>query len=552
MIGYLRAFAWLRFRLLLNSFRRRRRDSFEMLSAIAAIAVPAIILIFFLSGAVLVGVLSYMAGASIGSGRADPEAVLLASRLLLMLLLGVVVVFPIGRGAHASLAAHPRLMLLPIPRRLLHGLEVATTAADPWILLVVPGLLLLPAGILGSGRITAGCLIFLAGLGYLASIVSIAALVSYTVQFLLRDRRRGELATLIGAIALILLSLAPAYLSGKAPDDEIRTVRRLLEGQAWLGVLPSELYVRTAAGALEGRSSAGLLPLTALLAEAALIFFLSGHLFNRLIGSVETGRARGKATVFPRFPDIPLVAPGTAAVAVIMVRGALRTIKGKLSVFTPGPLTFLFGMLLPTLPMLKPFAHHMEGQGHLLLALAGMMCLLSLHPIMLNQFAIDGAGRSLLFVSPLDDRSLLRGKAIGGAALFAIALLPCVAASAILLPGGSPLLYLSTLLGLIAAYALTAAPAAILSAFLPKASNLNTLGSAGNAHPLATVIGFFMTVIAVLPGSGITGVLAGRPFLAIALSGIWSALALAIAVPLMNLAAIFLAERRESLGQTSG
>ncbi len=47
---------------------------------------------------------------------------------------------PVVIGVHGGAGRHTRLMLLPVPRRVLHLVEVVTTLLDPWVIFVLPGL----------------------------------------------------------------------------------------------------------------------------------------------------------------------------------------------------------------------------------------------------------------------------------------------------------------------------------------------------------------------------------------------------------------------------
>ncbi|MCR4373654.1 MAG: hypothetical protein NUW22_02275, partial [Acidobacteria bacterium] len=125
MIRFLRAFAWLRWRLLLNGVRgSRRRDTLEQVSRLLALIVPALIVVMSLGSIVMVAVAGFLGGQALTSGRFAPHVVVLVARGLLLVVTALVVFMPVGGAAQTTSTKYSRLLLLPIPARGLHLVEV--------------------------------------------------------------------------------------------------------------------------------------------------------------------------------------------------------------------------------------------------------------------------------------------------------------------------------------------------------------------------------------------------------------------------------------------
>ena len=133
----LRAFAWMRWRVLLNSFERTgARDTIERLSLAVEQIGPII------AGVLLVPSLLGMAALSGLAGHAlavDPQRALTFEILrflsVAMTALAIIgpIVLPVMERANAV-----RLLLLPIPRATLYVAQISGALADPWTLVVLP------------------------------------------------------------------------------------------------------------------------------------------------------------------------------------------------------------------------------------------------------------------------------------------------------------------------------------------------------------------------------------------------------------------------------
>jgi len=486
MIATLRAFAWLRYRFLVNGLRGgRRRDSMERLSRIAAVAAPALLLLFFLAAAVGLGALALTGGRLVATGEMEARVVLVVARLLLLIVLAILLMAPLGASLHGSVPGLTRLLLLPIAPRTLHFLEVAAGAADPWFAFLLPGFVLLPVGLMAGGKPAAAVTGLAAGVCFLLVLICLAGLISFLLQWLLRDRRRAEIVTLVFMLAVSLGGMSMSFLvdpdmhvqgSGGGQQARVRldSMKSFLKGGddlSWKLAIPSELYARSLGRAIEGRFPAAWAAASLLLIEAAAVFLISGAIHRRLLDTPETGRARRKAgRSSAREIRVPWLSPAAAAVAWAQVRTSLRTVRGRLAVFLTAP---------PVILMMAALGRRMPGaaaflmdQGYMLVSLGVLMGMLSLQSILLNQFATDRAGLTLQFLSPINARDLILGKAIGGAALLGACLALFLVAALVMVPGGSALLWAGVLVGGLSSSILCSPAAALLSALFPPPADL--------------------------------------------------------------------------------
>jgi hypothetical protein len=237
-------------------------------------------------------------------------------------------------------------------------------------------------------------------------------------------------------------------------------------------------------------------------------------------------------------------------VAAAQIRVALRSVRGKLAVYPAAPMILVSGWAITRYAVRKvPFLEAVTPEGHFIVWFGALIVLLSLEPILFNQFASDRGGLTLQFLAPLSDRELVLGKALASAALIGLSLAPVIVAAIILAPRGSPLAWAAALAGCASIAILFIPIATILSAVLPKPADLNRMGTAGNAHALATFLGFVLTFALATPPIllGAVGTLFLGPGGTLALSLGWM-LAMALASwPLFLGATRLVGERRESL-----
>jgi hypothetical protein len=211
MIRTLRIFAWLRWRLLLNGLRgSKRRDALERISRVLAVLAPALLVLPFGTAALLLAVLGFHAGRSLGIAGNEARTALFVARLVLFLVLLLPILVPLGRAAQTSRSGFARVLLLPIPRSTIHLAETIASLADPWLGFVVPGLACFAAGLLSAGRSEDALVALAAMLGVLAAVASLNALASFATDWIMRERRRGENFTFLLVVALSVAGLVPA------------------------------------------------------------------------------------------------------------------------------------------------------------------------------------------------------------------------------------------------------------------------------------------------------------------------------------------------------
>ena len=104
MIRFLRALAWLRWRLLLNGIRQStRRDTWEQVSRMLELAVPALIVVLSLGSIVAVSIGALLGGNALATGRfVAPDVIVFLVRAVLFGAMVLVAVMPIGSAAQTT------------------------------------------------------------------------------------------------------------------------------------------------------------------------------------------------------------------------------------------------------------------------------------------------------------------------------------------------------------------------------------------------------------------------------------------------------------------
>lgn len=565
MIRQLRAFAWLRWRLLLNGVRgSKRRDTLEQISRVLALAAPAAIVVFSLGSVAALSVGGFLVGRALASGApiADPALLFVRGGLALQLLL--VVFMPLGLGVQST-AKYARFLLLPIPRRLLHLVEVLSGIADPWIFVVLPGLVLLSGGVLLGGAPAASAVALIAGAGFAGVLLALSALVSFVSAWLMRDRRRAELMTLLFVLGISLAALLPhswgANLERRNRSDRAQgrdrsavTVARVEAAlPGWTRMLPSEMYGRAlSVSALQRRPLAGVAWAAGLWMQAAAVYLLSGVVYRRLLDAGEGQARRRNGRTLSGLPRVPLLSPAASAVAAAQFRTGMKSVRGRLAVLLPGPMMGLLALVVSRTPEEAEWIARIPANGHLVFGASLIFALYAVQPFTMNQFASDRAGLTLQLLLPVSARELVWGKTAGTFGLFAAAGLLALLVTAISTGGGSPVLWSAVVLGGCATFLLLSPVAAAISALLPVKADLSKTGSGGNPHGAAMLVGTFLVLIAAAPAVLI--LLIAPRFGAVATLGAslgWLALVTAIAVPLLGLVAGLVTNRRENLYLTS-
>ena len=114
--------------------------------------------------------------------------------------------------------------------------------------------------------------------------------------------------------------------------------------------------------------------------------------------------------------------------------------------------------------------------------------------------------------------------------------------------------WIAVFLGTVATFFLMSPIAIWFSSVFPVASDLSKTGSAGNAHPFPMVAGTLCTVAFAFPT--ILALFAAEfwfksPLAALLLTGLWMLIAMAIGIPLVNVASRSIGARRENLAMVA-
>jgi hypothetical protein len=490
----------------MNSLERTSaRDTIERFSLATEKLGPIMALILLIPSAVLLLVLGLAAGFGLATGG---WSVLMGIvRGILFAVLGITCLSPLVLPMRDS-STIVRLLLLPIPRRVLYLAQAVGAIGDPWVALAIPLLAGVTLGLAIGFRFVAALIALVAGLGFIFFIIGLTTLASALLQLLLRDRRRGDLVMMVLVLVLPFVGIVPQFLlrsdrvNGRRLTREERQAlppsRTELATERVIRYVPSELYTRATNTAVVSP------PYTLLLLVHGGAFVA----YRRLL-DLPTSMGARRAGTFGGLWDrtIPGLSEGASAVAFTQYRLALRTPRGRASMFTPViiPLVLLGlayhggGGLLGTKSGGLPFSFFSGGLGLSLAAFGSFASILALLPLALNQFAVDKAGFTRQMLSPLSIRELLTGKAVGNALVALAPALFCFVLPALIFPGGPPALWLSLLLSVTSTYVLFAPAAAAWSAIFPKDVDLNSIGNSGNAHQLAGLLGMISLAAAAAP-----------------------------------------------------
>ena len=559
----LRAVFWLRWRLLKNSLiGGRKRDALEEMSRALALVVPFLIMALSAGTFLAVSVVAFFGGRMMANGLVAAGPGMLVVRLLVGLMVFLIVSLSVVSPTQSTLSRYTRLLLLPIPRRVLHFVEVAASLGDPWVALVGAGLTMFAAGLFAGGRPSVA-LAALAAAGLMVAVaVCAASLASFLVAWLMRDRRRGELFTLVFVLAFSLLAFIPAFMSrtleepaaepapiaGFLPKIDVEEFDRNVPG--WARYLPSEVHGRTVAAALAGERAAVVAGLATLLAEVVLLFVASGAVHRQILASLEGDQLRRRRTgVALMGRRLPLLSPGASAVAWAFTRGAFRTVRGRLSILLPGPLLAMLTAVFQHVPR-QTWTVEAAGRGYLLFGGSLIFTFYAMHAISMNLFGSDRAGLTLQLLVPVNDRELVRGKLVGFAAVIATGAAVCLMAAIAVAHTGSFLYWLVVMFGAAATFALISPVAIWCSALFPVASDLSKTGAGGNPHPFAMIAGTFCTAIFSLPTIVILALAEfwlKSPAAGLLMAAVWLAVAAAIGLPLVRLTSRAVGSRRENL-----
>lgn len=559
MLRILRAFAWMRWRMLINSFEKTgSRDLLERFSIAAEKLGPIMAGILIIPSALI------LAAGSVGAGYAVAQGNQYS--LLFMGLRYVLIFIPIAAVIGPLLLpsgdrTNPvRLLLLPIPRSTLYTAQAATALGEPWIVLMLPILVGIPLGLLAGGALVASAFALVAGVLLLVITVGIAALSTTVLHLVVRDRRRAELFGVVFILVISMAGLLPGLLQGRRERTaDGKRVRKEVVLPAWVestgrrvvAVYPTELYARGTRSSASGNLLAAGASALALAATAVAIHGIGLLAFGRVLDGQTSSSARRGGTeraVWGR--TLPGLSPGASAVALAHLRLAMRTTRGRTSLMSPLIMLVVFSALAFRQRGGLSFGSFQLQSSLGLATFTSFVSLISMLPIAMNQFAVDRAGLTMVLLSPLPEGEYLAGKAVGNALISLPAAYFCTLAVFVMFPGGSPALWLSLPIGLTATYLIVAPAAATFSAMLPKLADLSSIGGKGNAHGLAGLLGLASFVVGGAPCLAIVLLatkLLHRPWLAPVLLLLWCGVVYAISRLLFVVARRIFMTRRENL-----
>lgn len=555
----LRSLGWLRWHIVLNTLTKSgARDLLERFSRTAESVLPLAILVMLLPVAVVL----FALGGWTGRGLAEDPA--LAAwpfqfvRWALLIMFFIATLSPVILSAGQQAAGMIRLLLLPIPARVLYLAHAAGAAADPWVFLSIPLLIGMCVGTASTGQVAPALVIGVAGLGLLVALLGTAALASAVLQLLVRNRRRAELLALGGMLLVVVISIVPSLIFTDAeigtPRGDLTRHQRGISLAGWIRApgmfVPSELYIFAARSVAKGSTAEALAASAGILTWAIALHGITWPLYHRLLRTPASTGSRRRAGARPaRIRRLPLVGVTVSAVALTFVRLAYRTPRGRAIILMPVVMLAGFAGITLARGTTIPFGPIAIGAGYSLGIFGVVLALLSIGPLVFNQFAVDRAGLTLEFLAPISTRALLYGKAIGGALIAAVPCLLSVAAG-VITGGRSPMIWLMVLLGACASYLITAPGAAVLSLLFPRAVDLSTIGQGSNAHQAAGLLGFLGFAVSCVPPVGL--VIIGWQFLqseaiAAALLTIWLVVTSVLSWVGFRIAERLLDERRENL-----
>jgi hypothetical protein len=548
----------MRWRVLINSLERTAaRDTLERLSIAVEQIGPLLAAAMFIPTTLGLSGLGGMIGYTVATSGTSALAQL--ARYLLLAAVGLSIVGPIMLPA-ADRTNAVRLLLLPISRPQLYVAQCLASVADPWILLPMPLLFSIPIGMAAAGAFWFAAIAALAALLLVAVLLGLASLSTTALHLLVRDRRRGELAALVAIVVLPTILMLPAMLNADGSRRGTAEGRSSGATPAWgvafarraLTVVPSELHYRAITRPASAGAATATMPLAGLAAIGIGLFAVGFVAFDATLsspGSTGARRAAGGLSTWNR--TFPGFSHGASAVALNQWRLIARTPRGRSILISPVLVFGVFAVLMWRAGGQMEFGFITLGNGLALALFGAAVSQLAIMPFAMNQFAVDRAGLTLQLLSPLSDRDILVGKALGNGLVSLSSSIFCVVIAWLAFPGGSMAIWLTIPLGLLATYVLAAPAAAALSATFPRAVDLNSIGNGSNAHQAAGLLGMLAFAAAAAPPVLITLLsmaLSPTPAAAPLLVAVWCAVALAISRSLLAVSARLFAERRENLG----
>lgn len=529
MFTTLRAFAWLRFRMFINSLEHTgSRDTLERFSLAAEKLGPLLAGVLLIPSGLILATLG--AGSGYALAKGDLHSIL--AQLPRYVLIAVPILSLVGPLLLlAGDRANPvRMLLLPISRGTLYVAQSAAALGDFWILLMLPLVACIPIGLAAGGAPGAAVIALAAGALLVLVVIAISSTTSSLLHLAVRDRRRGELLALLLILFIPMVSMLPSVMNREPHNRGNAAHRGRLTAPSWLTasgrrafrLYPTELYTRaTREGA--GRDFVAAAQSVGALATGALLLNVLGvYVFGRVLESPgSTGARRQVQTRAAWERRLPWLSPGASAVALAQLRLALRTPRGRSTLLSPILVMFVYGVLNSQNIAGFHFRGLTADTGLAIACAASFLSVVSILPIALNQFAIDKAGLTRVLLSPLSDRDYLTGKAVGNALIVALPAFFCIAVSFVALASSRSIASWTAIpVALLSVYFITAPAAAALSAMFPRVVDMNSIGRGSNAHGLASLLGLLTFVLAAVPNLAIAAAATywiGRPIVTLSL-----------------------------------
>ncbi len=562
MTRFLRAWAWLRWRTFMNAIERSGRvDRIARLSRALEALGPVLVAVLMIPSAIMAMALGLATGYGMGAGEPWGTPLMHALRVVLFVVVVLTVLGPVMLPSGRGLASLPRLLLLPVPHKALFAGELLGGLAEPWTLVGVLAVIMVPAGALIAGNATLALVAAAGAVALLVTLLGLGALFGALLHVLMRDRNRGEWIVVLFFTLIPLAAIAPTIIASasagqKGGDWEEAFEARMgtmLEQPATgaLAAFPGELFVAGAARVSGASPGSPLLPVAGLGAVAVSAIGAGWALWKRTIdrGGIARGRSKDAGRASGRASSLRMMRTPARGLAFTFLQHVFRTARGRTAVLPSIALTVIFaglvaakgGVTLGAIPLRDGFSVGVFGVA---------MAFLTMVQLWMNQFAIDKAGLTMLCVQPLTSSQILRGKMAGAATLIAaLAALP-IAAGLIVGAQSPPAYWIVLVIGSIAAFLVIAPFAVMLSAVFPKHVDLASIGQKSNAHATAGFLGMLVMFGAAAPGIG--AAIAGFRYFqsattAIALVSAWLGIALVLHWIFWKAAVAIFDRRRESL-----
>lgn len=569
----IRALLWLQWRQLVNGLRDRGRGGLDNASRIVQVVLPVLAAVLMVPAVLVLAGLGVVGGWVLAARPDGADAVPVVVIIAALVLSVWAVARSFVPALREGLEHHEFLRLQPVPRRLLHRLQLVWMLLEPVNLLFLPGLLLLPLGVLAGGRPGLAVAAAAATVSFAFFVTALGGLSGDVVQLLFRSRRRAEAVTVVFFIALSLFGVVPYAIESRhdrgtlppaaAPAPETAMPgAELVDGggrgsaivEVALVAVPPLAVGRALGEAGGGRVAAAVGPVAAILVWAVALYALSAVLGRRL---EETPASSGSGSVRRGGRHawrVPLLRPAVGAVALAQLRSILRTVRGRMMLASPVIVGGALGVVLIS---------GSRGGGPLdalrnpalMAAFVLWTALSNLSSTMAsNQLTVLGRGWLVEMLQPLDDGTLLRGRAAALMLLYAGQTAVVVAVLAVIFPGGPAGLWAGLLVAGPAVLVWLLPLFAALSAWFPKLADLSTVRRGGTVTMASAVVTMAAVPLASAPLIGAGWLALGRlqqPWLFPLLAGVWLAAGAGVWRVLLPVLARIVASRRENLAMVA-